>query len=300
MRRFHGGGVLFGNWFHIALACAFLTACSDAVSKRILQHNDEWITGTAVLGISALILAPIVLPLGLKPLTGDLVILLAITVPLEIFGYYLFLSAIRMGQLSLTLPLLAFTPVLTIGTSAILLGERISLVGGCGIALVAVGAYVLHGDLMKHEPAAPIRALFSSAGARRMLAVACIWGLTSALGKKGILMYGALPFGFVLLCADVAVFASIVVLRIRLGKARISLEKGMTAFFLLGGLLKAGAEITHFVSLSMAPVAYMISVKRLSLVVGVALGWLVFGERNIGYRLVGASVMVCGAFLIYQ
>jgi uncharacterized membrane protein len=74
----------------------------------------------------------------------------------------------------------------------------------------------------------------------------------------------------------------------------------MPVLFLIGGLLMAGAQITHFVSLSMAPVAYMISVKRLSLVLGVALGWLVFGEGNIRYRLIGASVMVCGVLLLYQ
>jgi uncharacterized membrane protein len=74
----------------------------------------------------------------------------------------------------------------------------------------------------------------------------------------------------------------------------------LAALFLLGGLLMAAAEITHFVSLSMAPVAYMISVKRLSLVFGVVLGWLFFGEQNIRFRLVGALVMVGGVFLLYE
>ncbi len=288
------------NWFSLALACALLTACSDAVSKRILQHNDEWITGTVVLGLSALVLGPIAFSTGMKPITPDLVHLLIIAVPLEILGYYLFLSAIRMGELSLTLPLLAFTPVLTIATAAVLLGETISVAGGCGIALVAAGAYVLNGDLAKNTASAPLRALVSSAGSRRMLAVAVIWGLSSTLGKKGILMYGALPFAFILICADVAAFALIGLFRLRMGRAAISLKNGMPALFLIGGLFMAGAQITHFVSLSMAPVAYMISVKRLSLVLGVALGWLLFGERNIRYRLVGASVMVCGVFLLYQ
>jgi uncharacterized membrane protein len=65
---------------------------------------------------------------------------MAIVLPLQILGYYLFLSAIRMGALSLTVPLLAFTPVLTILTSALLLGESISWKGGFGIGLVTLGA----------------------------------------------------------------------------------------------------------------------------------------------------------------
>jgi drug/metabolite transporter (DMT)-like permease len=51
--------------------------------------------------------------------------------------------------------------------------------------------------------------------------------------------------------------------------------------------------------MSMAPAAYMIAVKRLSLVFGVLMGWMFFNERNIRFRLIGASVMVSGIFFLY-
>jgi uncharacterized membrane protein len=60
------------------------------------------------------------------------------------------------------------------------------------------------------------------------------------------------------------------------------------------------AQITHFLAISMAPVAYMLSVKRLSLVFGVVLGWLCFGEGNMRYRLTAATVMVIGVLFIYD
>ena len=181
------------NWFVIALGCAFLTACSDAVSKRIMWEHDEWITGAALLAISATILAPLLLFQELKPVSTELALLILISLPLEISSYYLFLSAIRMADMSLTLPLLAFTPVLTILTAALLLGESISATGGMGIALVTVGAYLLNGDLAHRSLFAPIKAIFSTSGCRRMLLVAVLWSLTSTLGKKGILLYGAYP-----------------------------------------------------------------------------------------------------------
>ena len=72
---------------------------------------------------------------------------LAIALPLEILAYYLFLSAIRMGPLSLTVPLLAFTPVLTVVSGAIFLGEAVTLNGAAaGIVMVTVGAYFLTAD----------------------------------------------------------------------------------------------------------------------------------------------------------
>lgn len=287
------------NWFVLALACAFLTACCDAVSKRIMRDNDEWLTGTVILGISSLILFPIFLSLELKPVTLELVVLLGISLPLEIFAYYLFLSSIRIAPLSLTVPLLAFTPALTILTSAVLVGEEIGAVGGAGIALVTIGAYLLNGDLINLNLFAPIKAIFTNQGSRRMLFVAFIWSVTSVLGKKGVLIYGALQFGLLILFGDLVIFVLITLLRARKGRAAISFKGGLLSLFIVGGLMMAGAEVTHFIALSMAPVAYFISVKRLSLVFGVVLGWMFFGEQNIQYRLVGASVMVLGVFLIY-
>ena len=203
------------NWFFIALSCAFLTACCDATSKRIMQEHDEWVTGTIILGLASLILLPVFLSLDLKPVSFELVALMAIVLPLEILGYYLFLSAIRMGALSLTVPLLAFTPVLTILTSALLLGESISWKGGFGIGLVTLGAYVLNADLMTLNLLAPIKALFSNPGSRRMFFVAVLWSVTSALGKKGVLIYDPIPFGFILLFGDLVIFALVCLFRFR-------------------------------------------------------------------------------------
>ncbi len=287
------------NWFSIALVCAFLTACCDAISKRIMQENDEWITGAVILGLSFLILLPIFLSLELRAFTIDLAVVFAIALPLEILAYYLFLSSIRMAALSLTVPLLAFTPVLTIISSSAILGEQITWIGVFGISLVTVGAYVLNGDLANRGVFAPIKAIFSHPGSRRMFLVAVIWSVTSTLGKKGVILYDAIPFGVLLVFGDLVIFAAVAFLRVRMGWAECCLRRRMPGLFLLAGIAMAGAEISHFVAVSMAPVAYMISVKRLSLVFGVLTGWLLFGEKNITYRLVGASTMVCGVFFIY-
>jgi uncharacterized membrane protein len=82
--------------------------------------------------------------------------------------------------------------------------------------------------------------------------------------------------------------------------ARVSLGRRAMYLFLVSGLLMAAAHLTHVLSLSLAPVAYMISVKRLSLVFGVLLGWFYFREENIRYRLTGACVMVVGVFMVYE
>ncbi len=288
------------TWFFVALSCAVLTACSDALSKRIMEVNDEWITGGVVLGISGLIVAPVFIALKPGPVPTEVLYVLAAELPFEILGYYWFLSAIRMAPLSLTLPLLAFTPVFAVVTSAVIVGERITLPGALGISLVTVGAYLLNANLAHQHLLKPLRALWTNHGSRRMLMVALVWSLTTSIGKKGILIYGAIPYGFLVLWSIIVVFVVTNVVRVRRGWAEYLFTGKSIGLFFTAGMIMAGAEVTHFVSLGLAPVAYMISVKRLSLVFGVILGWLFFKEEDIRYRLVGASIMVSGVFFLYH
>ncbi|MBM4328604.1 MAG: DMT family transporter, partial [Deltaproteobacteria bacterium] len=205
------------HWFPIALSCSVFTAGCDALSKRLVRDNDEWVTGTLLLGLSLLLLIPVFFVVERQPFSVDLLIVLSVGLPLEVYAYYLFLQAIRMAPLSLTIPLLAFTPVFTILTAALIVGEGISLLGGVGILMVTAGAYLLNGDLINLNFSAPIRAIFSNLGSRKMLVVAFLWSITSSLGKKGVLLYGALPFAILLLFLITGVFAVVSLIRLRRG-----------------------------------------------------------------------------------
>ena len=65
-------------------------------------------------------------------------------VPLDIIALLLYMKAIKVSPLSLTLPFLSLTPVFLIGTSYIILGERPDRSGFIGIVLVVIGAYLLN------------------------------------------------------------------------------------------------------------------------------------------------------------
>jgi multidrug transporter EmrE-like cation transporter len=108
-------------------------------------------------------------------------------VPLEALAMLLYMRAIRDSPLYLTLPYLAFTPVVTTVMGLLLLGEQPSPKGLSGILLVVAGAYLLnseHAESVK-RPAwrAPLQAAWRDTGSRLMLAVAAIYDLTSVMGK---------------------------------------------------------------------------------------------------------------------
>ena len=287
------------TWIMVGLCCAFFAACCDTVSKFIMRDNDEWLTGAGMLVGALALLSPLFFIVDFKAITRELALLLAVTLPLEALAYYLFLTAIRLSPLSLTVPLLSFTPAVTILTSWLALGEEIGPVGMFGVGLVTIGAYVLNLDPERLSFLGPLKAVSSEPGARRMLLVSLIWALTSTLGKGGVNIYGAIEFGLLLTGLLTAVFVVVAAVRLLRGDSVLVMENRTIGFFSLGSVVMAIQEITHFVAISMAPVAYMISVKRISMVIAVIFGWLFFREQNIRWRLMGAMIMLSGVTIIY-
>lgn len=263
-----------------------------------MLDNDEWITGGVMLTLASVLLAPMFFFIDFNEFTPEGIRLLAITVPLEVLGYYLFLSSIRLSALSLTLPLLSFTPAFTMLSASILLDEKMGSMGLTGVLLVTAGAYILNLDLADFNVAGPIRAVISDAGARRMLMVAIIWSLTSTLGKSGVLAFGALQFGYLITAIVGAIFLAVGLFRVRFRSVPWVFDGRMAIVFLISAIFMSLQEVSHFIAMSMAHVAYMISVKRVSMIIGIIFGWRFFGESNILNRLIGAFIMLAGVFLL--
>jgi uncharacterized membrane protein len=287
------------NWFLLSLLCAYLTSTSETFSKFLMRENDEWTTGCATVLVSLPFIAPLLMGRDTFPWSMDLVLLLSVQIPFEVVAYYLYLKAIRMSPLSLSVPYLSFTPVFTIVTAAVLLGESISTQGLLGILMVTVGAYVLNLELTVYHPLAPLKAIIESQGSRRMLLVALIWSLTSTLGKKGVQLSDPSFFGVLYMFSLSLPLMAIAGWRVKKNMARVNL-KGRNALWLsLGGLTTALAMIAHFHAIELAPVSYMISVKRTSVVFSVLYGGVIFKERHIGLRLLGTCIMLSGVVIIY-
>lgn len=56
--------------------------------------------------------------------------------------------------------------------------------------------------------------------------------------------------------------------------------------------------VTHFYAIAQIEVAYMISVKRTSLLFGIAYGALLFNEKRLVQHLAAGVLMVAGVFII--
>lgn len=201
--------------------------------------------------------------------------------------------------MGLTLPFLAFTPVFLLLIPWLLLGERIAPTGVVGILCIAIGSYSLNLKEVRQGFLAPFRAIRQEPGSRMMIAVAFIYSFTSTLGKKAIVCSSPLFFSALYFSLLVLAFAPIALWRGRRDLAVNSRRQTLRAAF-LPGVSYAVSIACHMLAISLTKVAYMISVKRLSLLFSVLYGHYLFREGALRERLLGTTLMLAGVILIVR
>jgi drug/metabolite transporter (DMT)-like permease len=285
------------SWLLLTLICAFALASSDAVAKRSLAGRDTWDMVLVRLGLAGLLLVPWLVWRTPAQLTfwGWM----AVLAPLEVAAMLLYMRAIRDHALSLTLPYMAFTPVFIVVSGYLVLGEVVSGRGLAGIALVVAGSWLLNfesvGQLRLKSMLAPFRAILRNPGSRMMLLAAAIYAFTAAGSKGAMQEVGSQGFGalyFVL----VGSFSLLTITLFRPHAWRVLAEQPGVSLLVAG--LMAVMVITHFAAIAQVEAAYMISVKRTSLLFGILYGALLFNERHLGRHLLAGGLMVAGVALI--
>jgi len=220
-------------------------------------------------------------------------------IPLEIFAMLLYVVSIRDAPLSETLPYLSFTPVFSILTGWIMLDEQISLKGGIGIVLVCLGAYLLNLEKGKKSTKfnwlTPMKVMFTRKESRYMVLVAFIYSITSVVSKATLLYVK--PMHFAAFYFVILGFTVLVVTLIVKPKAVAVLKINMRPNILVSGLISI-MVVTHFLAISKIEVAYMIAVKRLSLLFGILYGAYLFHESGLSKNILAVVLMIAGTIVI--
>ena len=282
-------------WFGLALLCALCWAIVDALCKKtLLTHPPRAVLGARWWYALPFLLATLAV-IPIPPLDADFWLAMGVAAPLEVGAMFLYLRAISVAPLSLTAPLLAWTPVFTTVVSAVALREIPSLAGIAGIALVTAGSWLLYAR-EGCTALEPVRCLGRERGARLMFAVALIFSATSALGKIGLMHSSGAFFGTAFVAALAACLALAAIAR---GQGRaLAAELRPNRWFFAIGAGVAAMTMLHFAAMSLTHVASVVAVKRSSLVASVIIGRVFFGERGLRHRLPGAAIMLAGVVIL--
>lgn len=286
------------TWLWLTLYSAFAIASADAATKRYFSDAEVWETAVVRFALGGLFVLPFALVMVEPPNAAAFWGWMALLLPLDIAGVQLYIRALVSAPLSHTLPYLAFTPVFTALSGWLLLGEAVSPWGLAGIVVVSLGAYLLNLDPRdwREDKLAPLRFIARETGPRLMLGVAGVFSVTATLGKAALGYMPALPFGL-LYSVLLALATALVVLVVR-GPRAFGIVLRRPGPSALVAFAMTSMAITHFIAIEHVAVAYMIAVKRVSLLFGLVYGALLFRERRLGRNLLAGVIMVVGVALV--
>jgi len=283
------------GWLFLAFLTAICEAAKDIFSKIGLKTTNVFIVAWAYRLYSLPFLLPLLLFIDIPLLNVKYWMALLMGGSLNVITSIFYMKAIKHSDLSLSVPMVTFTPLFLLLTSPLIVGEFPSLLGVMGIVAIVLGSYFLNYNQKSKGILAPFKALLSEKGPRYMLLVAFIWSITSNIDKIGV--QSSSPIFWAI---TVSIFIAIAMIPIILVWAREDFKQIITNVHRLTpiGLFSALTLIFQMLAINLALVAYVIAIKRTSAILVVLVSFWLFRERNFKYRIIGASIMVLGVFLI--
>jgi len=282
-------------WFIFAFLTAFFESMKDVFSKKGLKNIDEYIISWSLRFFTLPFLLPLLFFIKIPSLGDQFWSALVINGSLNLVVTILYMKAIKYSDLSITVPLVSFTPLFLLITSPLLVGEFPTIYGLIGILLIVFGSYMLNIKERNNGYLAPFKALLKEKGSKLMLIVAFLWSITANYDKIGVL--NSSPLFWVI---SVNIFIAIFMFPIMMYKSRKKLYQIKTDFraLLPLGLFNALLFIFQMTAISLTLVAYVISIKRTSTLMSVLFGYLIFKEKGLKERLLGSLIMVIGVIFI--
>jgi drug/metabolite transporter (DMT)-like permease len=305
-------------WIFLALLGAVANAAYFIIIKKYIPALDPRILTGIGFTIGGILLFAVSASLGFPAIGPEFFPAVAITVVLNICGLNLIFKALSSSDLSLSVPMLSFTPVFLIGTSYALLHEVPSFFGFLGICIIVSGSYVLNISAGHEHFLDPVRSMMRNRASWYMLLVAFLFAVSINFDKIALLNSDPF-FGMALTVMSIGIaflLLSAYSLMARryyntdlppnpLKKSEQQVtpawsvpQKQFVILTLLIGLFVAIEAASINVAYTLQIVPYVIAIKRLSIIFMVLYGTIVLSEGDISKRVTGATIMVLGAMII--
>lgn len=283
------------TWLILGIFTAFFEAVKDVFGKQNLKKSDEYVVAWSLAFFSVIFLTPWVISTGIPALNTQFWIALLIGGSINAVTAILYIKAIKVSDLSLTVPLVALTPLFMLLTSPLIVGEYPNVFDYIGIFLIVTGSYLLNIKEKSQGYLAPFKALLEEPGPKFMLIVAFLWSITSNFDKIGVKNSSPIFWLFSLFST-----MSVLLLPMLLHKTPNPSRKILKQLPMLAamGFFNAIGVLCQMQALTLTLVVQVIAIKRTSVLMGVLFGHFIFKEQDIQQRLLGAAIMVFGVFVI--
>lgn len=283
-------------WIVFAFCSALFAGLMSILAKYGIKKTDSTVA-TAIRTIVVLLFSWLmVLIVGSEREIGSItphsLIFLILSGLATGASWLCYFKALQLGDINKVVPIDKSSTVLTILLAAILLGEKITLHSGIGIALIAVGTFLMieKKDVKNDVPKNKCWIFYAFGSA-------LFASLTAILGKIGISdvesnLGTAIRTGIVLVMSWVMVFVT--------GKQKEikGIAKKELCFICLSGLATGGSWLCYYKALHDGLASVVVPIDKLSILFTILFSYIFFHEKLSKKTAFGLFLTVGGTLLM--
>lgn len=217
-------------------------------------------------------------------------------------GTYLLIEANKRCDLSIVAPIIALTPIFIVIFEGIFLETFPKPYGFIGIFLIVAGGYILNFSKIRDGGIfAPLKSLLKKNAGLIPFITAVVFAVCATSGKASLKYCDPFSFPvFMVTSGFVVGMIYLFVFRPLFGHwTKIDTRLIKKPFLpVLQGTMYVLMLFSETQAFKMILASYVIAIKRTSALFGVGTGYLIFKDKNIRERALGAFIMVAGVAIL--
>ena len=218
---------------------------------------------------------------------------------LSLLAIFCFLKAIKIGEISMSIPLLSYSPLLSLLFSNYFLGENLEAQQYFGVATIFFGSFILYSKSLKVQDLllSPVT-LMKNKGAQLIICVTIIWSIIPVLDKKSLTYTDIYLHGF--LQSLLIVFLLLIFIKTPITKKIIKLKKKKEIFlFLLLIIFSFLTTLLQFLALKINLVPILEVFKRaIGILLALYFGYFFFNEKINKQKIISIIVITLGLLFV--
>ncbi len=283
-------------WLLFAFGSAFFAGITAILAKCGIKKTDSTVATAVrtviVLAVSWLMVFIVGSQDQIRSIDGVTLLFLILSGLSTGASWLCYFRALQVGDINKVVPVDKSSTVLTIILAFIFLHEKISILKGAGVILIAVGTFLMIEKKDTVHAAEKGKGWFLYAAGSAVFA-----SLTSILGKIGITgiesnLGTAIRTGTVLIMAWLMVLVTGKISDVR------RIPKNELIFICLSGLATGASWLCYYKALQGGPASVVVPVDKLSILVTIVFSYFVFHEKLSKRSAVGLAAIVIGTVIM--
>ncbi len=288
------------NWFLLAIISAVFSAAAAIFQKKIL-FNIEALDFSLILSFFNVLLSiPFLLNINYSALSSANLLVLYFKSILGALAFLCVMLSIKNMEISKALPLLALTPGFVAIFAFVFINDSLSFLQVFAILLLLSGTYILE-TRSGQKLFDPFKVFVKSKNHHYVVLALILFTTTSIIDRLLLKQYQLPPNAFIgFQHVFFAINFLIIYLIFKKDIGRLFRLKSEYLWYLiiLISILTVVYRYTEILAVKIAPVAMVLSVKRISIFFAVLIGGKIFKEKNLLIKTIAAVLIIAGIILI--